>query len=45
VLHYLDELSIADVAEVCGVPPGTIKSRLHRARISIHKTLNRGLTP
>jgi RNA polymerase sigma-70 factor (ECF subfamily) len=45
VLHYLEELSVADVAEVCGVPPGTIKSRLHRARTAIRKTLNRGLTP
>jgi RNA polymerase sigma factor (sigma-70 family) len=32
VLHYLEELSVADVAAICGVPAGTIKSRLHRAR-------------
>jgi RNA polymerase sigma-70 factor (ECF subfamily) len=39
VLHYLEELPIAEVAEICGVPPGTIKSRLHRARQTFHKTL------
>jgi RNA polymerase sigma factor (sigma-70 family) len=39
ILHYLEELPVADVAEICGVPPGTIKSRLHRARRVIHDTL------
>ena len=39
VLHYLEELPVAEVAEICGVPPGTIKSRLHRARRVIHGTL------
>ncbi len=39
VLHYLEELPVAEVAEICGVPPGTIKSRLHRARRIIHRTL------
>ncbi|MET8001528.1 RNA polymerase sigma factor [Nonomuraea glycinis] len=32
VLFYLEDLSIEDCAEICAVPPGTIKSRLHRAR-------------
>ncbi len=31
-LHYLIDLSIADVARVVGVPEGTVKSRLSRAR-------------
>ncbi len=39
VLHYLEGLPLADVAEICGVPTGTIKSRLHRARVSLRKTL------
>jgi RNA polymerase sigma factor (sigma-70 family) len=39
VLHYLGELPLAEVAEICGVPAGTIKSRLHRARVSLRKTL------
>lgn len=32
ILHYLEELPITQVAEICAVPSGTIKSRLHRAR-------------
>jgi len=31
-LFYLDELSLAEVAAVSGVPIGTVKSRLFRAR-------------
>lgn len=31
-LFYLQELSIADLAEVLSIPIGTVKSRLHRAR-------------
>jgi RNA polymerase sigma factor (sigma-70 family) len=32
VLHYLADLSVADVAAQLGVPEGTVKSRLSRAR-------------
>jgi RNA polymerase sigma-70 factor (ECF subfamily) len=39
VLHYLQELPVADVAEICGVPAGTIKSRLHRARHVLRQNL------
>ena len=31
-LYYLDELSIDEVAQVLGIPVGTVKSRLHSAR-------------
>jgi RNA polymerase sigma-70 factor (ECF subfamily) len=39
VLHYLEELSVVDVAAICGVPAGTIKSRLHRAREVLRQSL------
>ncbi|HSK24039.1 MAG TPA: sigma-70 family RNA polymerase sigma factor [Egicoccus sp.] len=32
VLFHLLDLPIDDVAAIAGVPPGTVKSRLHRAR-------------
>src|SRR4051812_723664 len=32
VLHYLSDLPVADVAAQLGVPEGTVKSRLARAR-------------
>ncbi|MEN9579696.1 MAG: hypothetical protein RJA70_2705 [Pseudomonadota bacterium] len=31
-LYYWEELSVAELALVSEVPPGTVKSRLHRAR-------------
>lgn len=32
VLHYLADLAVADVAAQLGIPEGTVKSRLSRAR-------------
>lgn len=32
VLFYLNELSLSDLSEVIGIPVGTVKSRLFRAR-------------
>jgi RNA polymerase sigma-70 factor (ECF subfamily) len=32
VLFHLEDLSLEECAEVLGVPVGTVKSRLHRAR-------------
>ena len=39
VLHYLEQRPIGEVAEICGVPVGTVKSRLHRARRVLRETL------
>ena len=39
-LFYLDELSLAEVAAVIGVPVGTVKSRLFRARQLLRSTVN-----
>lgn len=36
-LFYLEELSLRQVAEIVGVPEGTVKSRLFRARRRLHE--------
>lgn len=38
-LHFLDDLSVAEIATVLGIPPGTVKSRLHRARSDLRQVL------
>jgi RNA polymerase sigma-70 factor (ECF subfamily) len=40
-LHYWNELSIAEIAQVLGEPEGTIKSRLSRARSRLRQELER----
>ncbi|MFD5438621.1 RNA polymerase sigma factor [Kitasatospora sp. NPDC127067] len=39
ILFHLQDLSLAACAEVLGVPPGTVKSRLHRARRMLRDVL------
>jgi len=39
VLHFLEDLSVAEIAEVVGAPPGTVKSRLHYARRALRGAL------
>lgn len=39
ILFHLQDLSLAGCAEVLGVPPGTVKSRLHRARRTLRDIL------
>lgn len=40
VLHYLADLPVADVAAQLGVPEGTVKSRLSRARERLARLLD-----
>lgn len=40
VLHYLDGYSIADTADMLGIPTGTAKSRLKSARESLSRMLH-----
>lgn len=40
-LHYLDGLSIAEIAMAMNVPPGTVKSRLHHARERLRAIVER----
>ena len=39
VLHYVDQLSIEEIAEVMGVSPGAVKAHLHKARAHLGKRL------
>jgi len=40
-LHFLEELSVREIAEVLGVPAGTVKSRLHFARQRLRQILEK----
>jgi RNA polymerase sigma-70 factor (ECF subfamily) len=40
VLHYLADLPVDEIAAVLGVPTGTVKSRLSRARTALAAKLN-----
>jgi RNA polymerase sigma-70 factor (ECF subfamily) len=39
VLHDMEELSDEDITEITGLRPGTIRVRLHRARLFVRKEL------
>ena len=40
VLHYLEGLGLAEIAEILQIPEGTVKSRLHYARHALRKALD-----
>ena len=41
VLRDVEDLSIEEICEITGLPDGTVKSRLHRARLVLRKKLQR----
>jgi len=41
VLHDMEELTTEQVAQVLGLQPGTVRVRLHRARLGVRKEMNR----
>ncbi|MFP3900240.1 MAG: sigma factor-like helix-turn-helix DNA-binding protein, partial [Acidimicrobiia bacterium] len=41
-LHYLDDRSVDEVAHVLGCAPGSVKTHLHRGRVTLARAL--GLT-
>jgi RNA polymerase sigma-70 factor, ECF subfamily len=45
VLHDMEELSDEDIAEITGLRPGTIRVRLHRARLFVRKELAKQVRP
>jgi len=42
VLHFLEDLSIAEIAEVVGCSEGTVKSRMHYAKRAMKEILSGG---
>ncbi len=42
VLHFLEDLSLAEIAEVAGCSEGTVKSRIHYAKRAMKEILSRG---
>ena len=44
VLRDIEELSIEEICEITGLADGTVKSRLHRARLALRKKLERGMS-
>ena len=44
-LHDMEELSTAEVAQITGLRPGTVRVRLHRARAFVRNDLARGVSP
>jgi RNA polymerase sigma-70 factor (ECF subfamily) len=41
-LFFLNDLSIAEIGKVVGLPEGTVKSRLHYAKLALRRTLESG---
>lgn len=39
ILYYFEDMDIASTAQVLGIPPGTVKSRLNKARTKLKEVL------
>ncbi len=43
VLHDMEELATEEVAQILGLQPGTVRVRLHRARLCVRKEIGKSL--
>jgi RNA polymerase sigma-70 factor (ECF subfamily) len=43
VLRDIEDLSMEEICEITGLPDGTVKSRLHRARLALRKKIQKHL--
>ncbi len=41
-LRYVEEFSIGEIAETLSIPEGTVKSRLHQARLELKQLMEKG---
>lgn len=39
ILYYFQDMDVQSAAQVLGIPPGTVKSRLHKARAKLKEVL------
>ena len=44
-LYHFEDVSIPDIAQITGLPPGTIKSHLFRSRLRLRERLESGDSP
>lgn len=42
ILRDLEGLAYEEIVQITGLPDGTVKSRLHRARAALHQAIERG---
>jgi RNA polymerase sigma-70 factor (ECF subfamily) len=42
VLHFLEDFSLAEIGGIVGCSEGTVKSRIHYAKLALKETLLRG---
>jgi RNA polymerase sigma-70 factor (ECF subfamily) len=40
-LYFLNDLAVGEIAELLEIPPGTVKSRLHKARGDLRRVLEK----